>query len=119
MRIDLPFLPVSTNAAYATNFKTGRRFKTKAYAEFIENIGIYLPREKIEGEVEIEMNFYYSLYYKNGNRRKIDPNNFEKTLTDALVKFGLFEDDCWIRRTVIESHEGEPATVIEIKKFEV
>ena len=76
-----------------------------------------MPKEKIEGEVSIEYNFYYSLWYKNGNRRKKDKNNFIKAMEDTLVYYGLIEDDCWVRRSVIESYEGEPHTVIKIDRF--
>ena len=33
MQIDLPFLPPSVNACYATDWKTKRRFKSKEYKE--------------------------------------------------------------------------------------
>jgi len=117
MIIQFDFLPPSANKCYYTDFKSKTRHKSQDYKQFIKDFQFYCPKEIIKGEVSIEYNFYYSLYYKNGNRRKIDKNNFEKALSDTLVHYGVIEDDCFIRRTLIESYEGDPYTVIEIKKY--
>ena len=108
-------LPPSVNKCYYTDFKSKSRHKSSDYRRFIKDCLPFMPKEKIEGEIAIEYNFYYSLYYKNGNRRRIDQNNFVKAMEDTLVYYGIIEDDCWVQRTVIESYDGDPFTVIEIK----
>jgi Holliday junction resolvase RusA-like endonuclease len=117
MKIELPFLPVSTNKAYYTDWKTKTRHKTSEYRKFIKDVEPFIRGYVDAEEYEIEYNFYYSLYYKNGNRRKIDKNNFEKTMSDTLVHYGVITDDSRIRRTIIESYDGEPYTAILIKDY--
>ena len=114
MVIKIPFLPISVNQAYATDFKTRRRFKTKTYEDFKENLGSYLigkTKEPLNGDIEIEYNFYYQ------DKRKRDMLNLEKVMTDCLVYYRIIEDDSLITRMVLERYynKGNPCTVIEIK----
>lgn len=110
MKIQFPFLPVSVNACYGTDFKTRRRFKTKPYTDFIKHFEEYCPKERIEGEIEVEYNFYFP------DKRRRDICNYEKALSDTLVHYGVIEDDSNISKMVIERYydKGKPFTVIEI-----
>ena len=110
IKIDLPFLPPSVNACYATNWSTKRRFKSKEYRNFIELFAAYVPKLHIKGEVHVEFNFYFP------DKRIRDSSNYIKALEDTLVHYGVIEDDSLITRHIIEKYyeKGKPATVIEI-----
>lgn len=89
IQIILP-VPPSVNAAYATNFKTKRRFKSKAYQEFINEADAALlasgKKWKITGDswLEVVYVFYFPIYNKNGSKKKKDLSNFEKCISDYL-----------------------------------
>ena len=75
--------PLSVNQAWQ-----GRRFKTKAYDQYIHDVLLQLPkREKIMGWVAVEIVFYIKNF---GNR---DVDNMIKVFLDCLTKKGYFEDD--------------------------
>lgn len=108
---EFPFSPVSVNQCYGTNFKGGHRFKSKKYEQFIDAVAPYLPFKGLTGEVEVEYNFYFK------DKRKRDICNYEKSLTDTLVHYGVIEDDSLITKMTIEKgKEKRNLTVIEIKK---
>ena len=113
MKIEFPFLPVSVNKAFYTDFRSKTRHKSSDYRSFIKEVEHYLPKEKISGEIEIELNFYFP------DRRKRDIANYEKTLTDTLVHYGVIDDDSFIQRLVIEKiyDKGKPYTAVEIKQL--
>lgn len=109
MKFELPFLPPSINSCYYTDFSTKTRHKSSEYRKFIKKSKLYLPKESIKGEVQIEYNFYFN------DKRRRDVCNYEKALSDMLVYYGVIEDDSKIGRMMIEKYKGEPLTVIEIK----
>lgn len=110
VKIEFPFLPPSVNTAYYTDFKTRTRHKTAPYRRFEKELAGYMPREKIEGCVDVEYNFYFP------DMRRRDVANYEKCMSDCLVKFGIIEDDSKISRLVLERYydKGKPYTVVEI-----
>ena len=110
MKIEFPFLPPSVNTAYYTDFKSRTRHKTAPYRRFEKDIVSYLPKENISGDIAIEYNFYMP------DKRKRDVANYEKCLTDCLVKYGIIEDDSKIQRLILEKYydKGKPYTLIEI-----
>ena len=112
MIIEFDFLPPSVNKCYYTDFKSHTRHKSKDYRDFIRNLESYIPREQIDGEIEVEYNFYFP------DKRKRDIANLEKALTDSLVHYGVIQDDSMIQRLVLEKYydKGKPYTIIEIKK---
>lgn len=78
--------PLSNNRMWQ-----GRRFKTKDYLAYEEEVGWLLPRHKqVKGFVYIE----YDFFLKNFGLRDVD--NMIKPLQDILVKNGLIEDDRFI-----------------------
>lgn len=112
MIIEIPFLPVSVNNAYATNWTTRKRFKTKEYNDFIRNVSIFFRDKKmITGEVQVEYNFYWE------DRRRRDLSNYIKTMEDVLVSFGIIEDDSKVRKIIVEKGYGIPTTVIEVLPY--
>jgi Holliday junction resolvase RusA-like endonuclease len=95
MKIVLPFLPISTNQAFATNFKTKRRFKSKDYAEFQRLVRVFvkppcaIPSSmKLKAHIQITRNWLT----KDKRIKRIDIANYEKTLIDTLSEILGFED---------------------------
>lgn len=96
MLVELDGLPISINKAYATNFKTRRRFKTKEYAEFEKKIkhADYFELFEITPKTKLEVNIYLiaNWFTKSGKIRVIDAANYEKTLIDCISKHLGFDD---------------------------
>ena len=100
--------PLSVNEAWQ-----GKRFKTKAYLAYEEEMLLLLPaRKKVSGYVEV--------IYRFGIPRRfdvIDVGNFEKLLSDIIVKKGYIDDDSKIVRMVLEKRKTENHEIeIEIRE---
>jgi len=114
MKILLPIKALSINAAFQ-----GRRFKTLECKNYESEVWLSLlslnPRpEKISGWVEIKYVFYLTKNFKI-----CDVGNLEKLLTDVFVKFGLIDDDRFVKRLVLEKQKGEANKIeIEITKIQ-
>jgi len=118
MKFELPFLPISVNQCFYTDFKSRTRHISADYRRFKKDCAPFMAGKRISGEIAIEYNFFYPFYFKNGNRRKIDMLNFEKSLTDTLVYFGVIDDDSLIRKMTLENYDSEnKETVVEIKSM--
>jgi len=95
-------MPPSVNALYATNFKTGRRFKSKKYIEWVQLAKTYknstftiIPDEKV---LELSMKFYSKWYNLNDTIKKKDLSNYFKALEDYLGEIIKGFDDSMIFR---------------------
>lgn len=81
-------LPPSSNGAYATNFKTKKRFKSKDYEDWLSEIqplyGAYFDAEM---PCEVNMNIWFP------DKRSRDLGNYEKLLIDYIVEQGILSDD--------------------------
>lgn len=90
IHLRLPF-PVSVNAMYANNLKSGKgRRKSARYMTWARAAGWDICNQKqqpIRGWYNIRI-----LLTESDNRRR-DPGNFEKGVSDLLVNHGLVEDD--------------------------
>jgi crossover junction endodeoxyribonuclease RusA len=95
-QLTLP-LPPSVNTMYATNFRTGRRFKGKKYAEWLLKVEAYL----LENNIKLpEITGKIAVDYKLGkfpDKRRRDAANYEKALSDFLTANNVIEDDCFIQ----------------------
>lgn len=92
----------------------GRRFKTKSYKEYEKEL-LYLLKgcEKTKGFIEVN----YQLYLKYFSTS--DVGNFEKPLTDILVKSGIIDDDKFIKKIVMEKFKSEKDYIIvEVKNYD-
>lgn len=88
-------IPPSVNKLFATNFKTGRRFKTKAYQDWKNESMILVmtkPRAYFKGPVKVT---YMVGRFKDKIRR--DVANLEKAMSDVLVSMGILADDSQIQ----------------------
>lgn len=102
--------PLSVNEAWQ-----GRRFKTKAYLAYETEMLLSLPkREKITGYVEVIYRFGIPSRFD-----VIDVGNFEKLISDIIVKKGYIEDDSKIVRMVLEKRRSDDHEIeIEINPVE-
>ncbi len=93
-----PALPPSVNKLFATNRKTGRRFKLTQAVNELDTVAAYAPAVSLRpGWYHIKFVCFIDLYYKNGGVRKWDADNRCKALVDILMKrWGL--DDSYILR---------------------
>lgn len=83
--VEIKIKPFSINAAYQ-----GRRFKTKAAKLFEHNVLALLPKQE-------QLSGWIGASYEFGLMRRTfarsDVANFEKLVSDLLVKRGYIEDD--------------------------
>jgi Holliday junction resolvase RusA-like endonuclease len=102
MKKEILIKPLTVNKAWQ-----GKRFKTKDYKEYEEEL-LWLLKglEKTNGFVEIK----YSLYLKYYSTS--DVGNFEKPLTDIIVKAGLIEDDKYITKITMEKFKSDVDKII-------
>ncbi len=112
MKIEFPFSPPSLNNLFPTS-RSGLRFKSKRYKEFIEMFGQYIPEidpKLLEGDLRVEINFYFK------DKRRHDIDNFSKAILDTLVHYGIIGDDNQITVLHLEKYyqKNDPLTVIEI-----
>jgi Holliday junction resolvase RusA-like endonuclease len=113
----VPFVPPSVNCLYGVTSRGGRirtflksdaaRFKEKAKLFMIPKK--VLPATKIHLELIIKTNWYY----KNGSVKKIDIQNMEKILLDAISeKYGF--DDSMIWSKTCEKQDGEDSILVSL-----
>lgn len=83
-------MPPSSNSLWA-NSKSGGRFRTQKYEDWIHEAGWELKRQrpsKVAGPVQLLYEFQEAT-----DRRKRDLGNLEKATTDLLVSHGIIEAD--------------------------
>lgn len=102
MHIEIPINPLSINDAHE-----GRHIKTKAFLLYEKHVSFLLPVcpvDPLEGELFIKHTFYLKNY---GNS---DTGNFEKLITDILVKRGYIKDDRYVKAFYLEKHRVSDKT---------
>lgn len=112
MTFDLP-MPPSVNACFATDFKTKRRFITKAYAQWKKDAADALARQwAAYGAPSVHRPVAIRL--RVGLNFTGDILNREKPVTDLLVAVLDMPDDRYIDRYLVErdqSIEGVSVTI--------
>lgn len=85
--IKLDIKPMSLNNAYVTNFKTGRRFPSKAYGQYKKDLAMIIPKwlECPKGKLWIQYEFGVSSTMN-------DVDNLTKGIQDALAETYGFND---------------------------
>jgi len=90
----------------------GKRFKTKQYQQYEKDCLKLIKGKKIMGNVEIHYKFFIKNFLMS------DVGNFEKPLTDIIVKAGLIEDDRFVQRIIMEKYKSNDERIeIFISKF--
>jgi Holliday junction resolvase RusA-like endonuclease len=102
MKKEILIKPLTVNKAWQ-----GKRFKTKDYKEYEEKL-LWLLKglEKTDGFVEVIYKLYLKYYSTS------DVGNFEKPLTDIIVKAGLINDDKYITKITMEKFKSEEDKII-------
>jgi crossover junction endodeoxyribonuclease RusA len=113
--ITLP-IPPSANMLFPTGLH-GRRFPSSAYKQWQKDAGreIKTQPEKLIGPLQAEYSYAFP------DRRKRDIANFEKAVTDLLVKAGVMHDDSQIDVMVLRRLplSCEPRVFIKIEAIGV
>jgi Holliday junction resolvase RusA-like endonuclease len=136
IRFNLP-IPPSTNGAYATAKRAGRRFKSKRAVDYTALCLTHLrgvvnankdlchktvifrdaisPNKKCDPQrlnkhVRIKPSYSIMFIYHFPNNRVTDIFNFEKLITDILVDVGLLLDDQYIDFGVVSRGAVHPKT---------
>jgi len=114
-------LPISVNAAYATNFSTKRRFKTTEYKNWEREALLYCKsRYEILGDnwVDVRYTYFMPIYNKNGTKKKIDVFNYEKCLSDFIPSIIKGFDDSFIKEgTVKKVHSDKNIVIVTISEL--
>lgn len=114
MKLTLP-IPPSVNDCYGTNFATKRRFKTKRYESW-ENqaMGEFFQQKRNLQMVEGKVNLHYRIGRAKDKRAR-DLGNYEKPLSDFLVKCRMIEDDSLVQTIMLEWRDDVPHGRVEIE----
>ncbi len=97
LKFTIPFLSPSVNKLYRSTLKKGKLivYKTKQARDFVKQVSYILPKKRLKGRVILYMRFFIC----KSNILKVDLDNFEKVLIDAL-KNKIIDDD----RYIFEKH---------------
>ena len=119
--LHLPY-PPSVNGLFATNKKTGGRFKSSPYKKWIEAAGWAIrtqPDRNNEHHGPVRMTL---LIRKPGDNRRRDLLNLEKAVSDLLVFHRILADDSLIEhseiRWVYEGFEGAKVIIEDLETCE-
>jgi len=111
----LPF-PISVNTAYATNWKTKRRFRSKEYETWHKAAQDALWTQAIpdwcKGPIKLE------LALVRPDKRRRDLSNYVKVVEDFLVDMKIIEDDSQIEHLTVFWSEGFEGVKITITPLE-
>jgi Holliday junction resolvase RusA-like endonuclease len=104
--------PPSVNAAFATDWKTKRRFKSAEYERWLScaNASLWMTKfQPIAGPVQITITI--------ADEGRIDLANHEKLLVDFCVKNKLIEDDkrSIVRKIILQWGKPGSGALVEIE----
>lgn len=97
MKLKIPIKPLSINEAHH-----GRHIKTREFLDYEKNVSYLLPynqKDVKNGEYFIKYVFYIKNYTLS------DTGNFEKLITDILVKRGYLKDDRYVKAIYLEKRK--------------
>jgi len=105
MKKILQIKPLTVNRAWQ-----GKRFKTQDYKDYEKEVFYSLKGiKKVSGFVEV--NYRFNLIHFSTS----DLGNFEKPLTDIIVKSGLIDDDRFILKMTMQKFKSDKNSIeIEI-----
>ena len=113
MTFDLP-MPPSVNACFATDFRTKRRFASKAYTAWKAAAGERLMQQyNAYGAPAVHRPI--ALRIRLGLNYQSDIGNREKPLTDLLVAKLDMADDRYIERIVIERDQSITGALVTVE----
>ena len=113
MTFDLP-MPPPVNNLFATDFRTKRRFKSKAYATWQKVAGETLAAQ-YAAYGGLSVHRPVALTIRLGLNYQSDIANREKAITDLLVANLDMPDDRYIERIVIERDQSIQGAIVTIE----
>lgn len=111
----LPF-PPSVNRYYRhVGHRTLLSREGRAYRDAVCTLLAGRVRQPLSVPLQAELHLYPH------DRRRRDWDNFQKAVWDALQHAGIYQDDCQIRRAVVEMHEpdGKARAECHIAAFDI
>lgn len=109
--------PPSANGLFVNSRRTGGRFPSPQYKAWQKLAGQHFalaPLIRCKGKVRIVY-----VYGQEHDRRRRDLMNFEKGLTDLLVKAGVMEDDSLIVEALLRWSASVPPGQVMVDVSEV
>lgn len=105
MKLHFKGVPLSVNKAYLC--KGVRRIKTSAYRQYEKDIEsqLFLQKKEIH-PFPPKTSLHISYYWYLTNDINSDYDNPIKPLQDLLVKYGVIDDDRYIRGAKIMKHKS-------------
>lgn len=104
--MEIKIKPFSINKAFQ-----GRRFMTKAYKEWREEMSWLLKKEK----PVIADKYIINIEWWSPHANRADIDNPIKSCLDSLVENGIITDDRKIKELNIKKHKGDYKIKIDIK----
>lgn len=95
--LSLPFPPSVNHYLKRSKFGT---YKTKEAKAYEDEIALLVMVARANKHLSIPVEIEYLIWFPDNRRRDIA--NYEKVLTDSLVKAGVMEDDHLVHKWVIE-----------------
>lgn len=87
----------------------------EARSLLMDCLGLYAPREKMQGELELTVVWTFPVKDKKkwGKRKttKPDTDNLQKLLKDCMTRTFYWEDDALVCREVIEKYWAEKGSI--------
>jgi Holliday junction resolvase RusA-like endonuclease len=114
--LTLPF-PPSVNSLYDGGKNTNRRFISDRYKRWQEDAGYSIlnqrdRRHRHVGPVQVTYTF------TPPDKRRRDAFNFEKAVSDFLVKHQIIADDCLIMRGTVQWMTSQHPVLVVIQDIE-
>lgn len=109
-------IPPTANNLFVNNRRTGGRFTSPEYKAWQEEAKLDLEFWKQYGPMKGRLKAVYTYVFKDDRKRDI--GNFEKAISDILVKGGVIKDDSQIDHLeLIRSTGGNPGVKIELYRL--
>lgn len=101
-------MPPSANTLFPTS-RSGHRFKSVAYKSWeLKAASVASKAPKSPNAFVLEAWYYIG----RPDKRKRDLANYEKAVTDFLVKWGVMEDDYLIHKLVMQWDDSVPKGMV-------
>lgn len=118
IEISIPTMPPSVNYAYATDWQTKRRFKTKKCRDWEAEAGWWVNarknKETLKGDVKVTYTFQRKRK-KDGTPMKADVSNYIKAPEDLLVSCGVIADDSLVMSFTAQWSDDVEGVVIVVE----
>jgi Holliday junction resolvase RusA-like endonuclease len=91
-------LPPSYNKHFKINYGMRNIYLTQEARMFKQKVKMVMPPFEFTPQAlfDIEINYYHDWYYKNGKVRRLDVQNLDKLLIDAVFeKLGTDDSRLW------------------------